>query len=131
LFFVGITGAEGLAAGVAESVMTVSNVAVTAGELIKIDYALQLNATISVGDVNLTVNFALLRNSTTIQTFQFQRTGLALGDVVAEPINYTFVDTAPSTSTFSYSLQLTYTATGLGTAAVSVEERYMNVIRFI
>ncbi len=111
------------------STMTVNNVPVTAADNVKIDYAIQINSVITIGLVNLTVTLVLQRNGTPIQTIQYASAGLATGSQI-QPISYTFVDNPPSTASVDYSVQVTYSATGIGVAAVTVSNRYMNVANF-
>ena len=129
LFATGTAGTLALANNTPATTMTVSNVPVTAADSVKIDYAVQVNTTITLGAVNLTVTIALQRNGTSIQTIQYASAGLALGSQT-QPISYTFVDSPPTTASVSYSVQVTYSATGIGTAAVTISNRYMNIANF-
>ncbi len=109
--------------------MTVNNVSVTTSDNVKIDYSIQVNSTITVGDVDLVVTLELQRDGTPIQTIQYAVSGLAVGTQI-QPISYTFVDTPPATASVDYSVEVTYSATGAGTASVTVSNRYMNVAIF-
>jgi len=129
LFATGAAGTLSLSNNTPLSTMTVNNVPVTAADNVKIDYAIQINSVITIGLVNLTVTLVLQRNGTPIQTIQYASAGLATGSQI-QPISYTFVDNPPSTASVDYSVQVTYSATGIGVAAVTVSNRYMNVANF-
>ncbi|WP_247741145.1 hypothetical protein [Cohnella sp. LGH] len=129
LFATGAAGTLSLSNNTPLSTMTVNNVPVTAADNVKIDYAIQINSVITIGIVNLTVTLVLQRNGTSIQTIQYASAGLATGSQI-QPISYTFVDNPPSTAVVDYSVQVTYSATGIGAAAVTVSNRYMNVANF-
>ena|GEM_PF-2487610 len=111
--------------------MTVTDIPVTAGDNLKVDYAFEVSITTDVEPTDFNLTIELRRTGATIQTFTYNQFGLSEETEYFVPLSYTYVDTAPSTGMTDYEIRLSYTDTAVDPILVRAAEINLNVIRFV
>ncbi|PRX74933.1 hypothetical protein B0G52_101429 [Cohnella sp. SGD-V74] len=111
--------------------MTVIDIPVTAGDLLKIDYAFEVTITTDAEPTDFNLTVELRREGGTIQTFTYNQLGLIEATQYFVPLAYTYVDTAPTTGLTNYEIRLSYIDTAEDPILVQASEINLNVIRFV
>ena len=127
LAFTNIAGSTAVDLGAGEVIVASVTAGVTAGDNIKVDYALGYEADFS-GAWGVTAEFSLYRDDTQISTRTLQQSG-SQAETADFPIADTYVDTAPGTTTSTYDLRVSTTG-GTNINSASAINRNLNTILF-